>query len=150
MPVPENPNLIARDLQIIKLLALGLSRKDTAEKLGMTVKNLEFHLNGTENVRSIYSKLHVKHDTELVRVAIEGGMVKPGEKPAETKPAKPVPVEIKDIEDLKKAVLRGATLAASHSSDPLQINALVQCSDAYLRLVRTQMDAALAGRTLTP
>ena len=148
MPTEMN-GLGSQQLQIVKCLALGLSRKQIADELQCSVKTVEFHISGTGNARSIYAALNARSDEQIVRLAVEAGMVKPGETTAARKVERPIAVELKGIEDLKTAMLRGATMAANHTADPLQINALVQCSDGYIRLVRTQMDAVLSGRSLT-
>jgi DNA-binding CsgD family transcriptional regulator len=147
----QTPEINSRDLQIIKFTALNLTRKQIAEKLGISIKTLEFHLNGTENKNSLCARLKLNSPAEITRFAVERGLVKPGDQPPDdAKPPKPVSIEIKGIEDLKSAVLRGATLSANGTSDVLQINALCQCSDAYIRLARLQMDAAMTSRTITP
>ena len=145
----ETKQLNSRDLQIIKWTALGLSRKEIAAKLGRSLKTVEFYLNGTENKSSLAARLNLRTPAEITRFAVESGLVKPGEvAPPDKPPPKPIAIDVKGIEDLKTAVLRGASSAANGASDVLQINALCQCSDAYIRLARLQIDAALSSRTL--
>jgi DNA-binding CsgD family transcriptional regulator len=129
-------NLNERDLQIVKAFGLGLSRKGVGEHLGMDVKTLEWHLNNSGNARSLYAKLSASSDAEIVRYAVEQGMVKKGEKVKEKEPPKVEAFEVKGLETLEEAILRGATAAASGKADAVQMHSLINASDAYIRLLR--------------
>jgi hypothetical protein len=138
-----------RDLQYFKWTALGMTRKQMAEKLGLSVKTVEADLAGTDNPRSIANRFGIRTPAEITRFAMNHNLITPDEKAPVEKPApKPAAIDIKGIDDLKAAILRGATNAANGNADCLQINALCQCSDAWIRILRTQMDAAFSGRTL--
>lgn len=143
-------NLTYRDLRIIKLIALGRTREEVAQELQFkSVKTLEFHLNGTENANSIKKRFGINSPSDFTHFAIEHKLIKPGEKYAD--PNQPTgdngelldPIDINGIEDLKAAVLRGAALAANGKANAMQINSLCQCSDAYIRICRIQLDVAI-------
>lgn len=61
--------LTARELEILKLIGLGLSTADIAKKLGRSVKTVEWHR------VSLGEKLGVTNRVELARIAIGAGLV---------------------------------------------------------------------------
>jgi len=62
-------SLTARELEILKLIGLGLSTADIAKKLGRSVKTVEWHR------VSLGDKLGVTNRVELARIAIAAGLV---------------------------------------------------------------------------
>jgi DNA-binding NarL/FixJ family response regulator len=62
-------NLTARELEILKLIGLGLSTIDIAKHLGRSVKTIEWHR------VSLGEKLGVVNRVELARIAIAAGLV---------------------------------------------------------------------------
>ncbi len=62
--------LSEREIEIIKLLADGLSSKEIANKLFISSRTVETHKN------NIISKLNLKNNVELVKYAIKNGIVK--------------------------------------------------------------------------
>lgn len=60
--------LSARQLQVAKLVAEGLSNKEIAERLGITVRTVESHLD------HIYRVLEIKSRSALTRVIVEAGL----------------------------------------------------------------------------
>jgi DNA-binding CsgD family transcriptional regulator len=69
--------LTARELEILKLIGVGLSTADIAKKLGRSVKTVEWHR------VSLGDKLGVTNRVELARIAIAAGLVsldEPGKK----------------------------------------------------------------------
>jgi DNA-binding NarL/FixJ family response regulator len=69
---PQGPaDLTPRERQIVQLLAEGLSNKETAAKLGISVKTVETHR------KNIMQKLGMSAFSELVRYAIRNNLVSP-------------------------------------------------------------------------
>jgi PAS domain S-box-containing protein len=70
-------SLTAREMEILKLIGIGLSTADIAKKLGRSVKTVEWHR------VSLGDKLGVTNRVELARIAIAAGLVsldEPGKK----------------------------------------------------------------------
>jgi DNA-binding NarL/FixJ family response regulator len=65
----ERTALTARELEVLELVAKGLSNKEMALAIGRTEETVKIHL------KSIYAKLKVGHRTEAVRVALSRGLV---------------------------------------------------------------------------
>jgi DNA-binding NarL/FixJ family response regulator len=63
---PENPidRLSNRELQVLQLVAMGLSTRETAQSLNLSIKTIESHR------QRIRSKLNLRSGTQLVRFAI--------------------------------------------------------------------------------
>jgi DNA-binding CsgD family transcriptional regulator len=57
--------LTLREVEIIRLLAAGLTNRQIAERLGLSVRTVDAHL------RSIYAKLGVKSRSAATRYAVE-------------------------------------------------------------------------------
>lgn len=55
---PELENLSPRELEILNLIAPGFSNKEIADKLGISIESIRWHL------KNIYHKLHVHSRTE--------------------------------------------------------------------------------------
>ena len=123
-------------------MALGANTKSIATKLGLSAKTIEWHINGTKNPSSLAAKLGTSDRSQLIRIAVERNLVSIGER-LESKPAKMPPPEsmFKNVEDLKAAVLLAATQAANNNSDPTQVSALCSTVDAYVKLLRVQLDS---------
>lgn len=60
-------NLTSREKEVLSLLAKGLTNKDIAQTLFLSVRTIEAHL------RNIYGKLHVATRTEAVLWAVQHG-----------------------------------------------------------------------------
>jgi DNA-binding NarL/FixJ family response regulator len=70
MKQPTSPNgLTAREVEVLRLLAQGLTSAQIAERLVIGVVTVNFH------VRSIYSKLGVTSRAAATRYALEHGLV---------------------------------------------------------------------------
>jgi two-component system, NarL family, response regulator len=65
----ERTGLTPRELEVLELVAKGLSNKEMALAIGRTEETVKIHL------KSIYAKLKVGHRTEAVRVALSRGLV---------------------------------------------------------------------------
>lgn len=61
--------LTKRELEVIDLASLGLTNATLAERLGVTVSAVKFHL------ASIYRKLSVANRTEAVAIYLRSGQV---------------------------------------------------------------------------
>jgi len=68
---PLRDSLTERELEILTLLAQGLSNNDIASKLFVTVPTVKYH------VTNILSKLNVQSRTEAVLVAMKHRLVPP-------------------------------------------------------------------------
>jgi DNA-binding CsgD family transcriptional regulator len=74
---PANSELSERELEILQLLATGLSNKEIAGQLFLSVNTVKVHL------RNIFGKLGVQSRTEATVIAIQRGyVVVPGTGPA--------------------------------------------------------------------
>src|SRR5512135_1178049 len=74
---PANTELSERELEILKLLATGLSNKEIASQLFLSVNTVKVHL------RNIFAKLGAQSRTEATLIAIQRGYVMvPGAVPA--------------------------------------------------------------------
>mgnify|MGYP002382003261 CR=1 FL=1 len=75
IPLPPSPAettidpLTARELEVLRLLAEGLSNKEIAAALSISENTVESHL------RSVYGKLDVRSRTEALRRATEWGIL---------------------------------------------------------------------------
>ncbi len=69
--IPHPSTLTTREVEIVALIASGLSSKEIATKLFISVKTVETHR------ANIMDKLGVKNLPELVRYAIRTGIVEP-------------------------------------------------------------------------
>jgi DNA-binding NarL/FixJ family response regulator len=61
--------LTPRELQVVQLLAEGLSNRDIGERLGISSQTVKFH------VTSIYGKLGAANRPDAVRRAVRRGLV---------------------------------------------------------------------------
>lgn len=68
--IDEVELLTPREVQVLQLAARGLSNKDIAETLGITVRTVKGHL------INIYSKMKVKSRTEAVSCALKEGWIR--------------------------------------------------------------------------
>lgn len=68
----ELANLSPRELEVLALIGAGLSTRDIAEKLGRTVKTVEWHR------ASLGRKLDITNRVELAQIAISAGLVANG------------------------------------------------------------------------
>lgn len=64
---PSNENLSERETEVLRLLAQGLTNKDIAQTLFLSVRTVEAHL------RNIYGKLNITSRTEAVLWAVNHG-----------------------------------------------------------------------------
>ncbi len=67
-PVPS-PGLTPREMEVLRLLALGLDNEEIARKLTLTMRTVQNH------VSTIYSKLEVDSRAEAILYAIRHGWV---------------------------------------------------------------------------
>ncbi|GEM_PF-4319465 len=68
--IDEVELLTPREVEVLQLAARGLSNKDIAEELGITVRTVKGHL------INIYSKMKVKSRTEAVSCALKEGWIR--------------------------------------------------------------------------
>ena len=72
--ISSNPfGLTEKELEMLRWLALGLSYKQIAEKMNISVKTVEFHRSG------ITDKMGKRSIADLTRLAISWGLVNEGE-----------------------------------------------------------------------
>ena len=72
---PDPSLLTRRELDVVRLIAEGLSCREAAHRLSRSPRTVENHL------RSVYQKLRVRNRVELVRVAEERGLLRGIAKP---------------------------------------------------------------------
>lgn len=65
----RDAELSKREIQIIQLITDGISKKEVAKKLSISVRTIETHRH------NIYKKLHIKNTAELVRYALNKKLV---------------------------------------------------------------------------
>ncbi len=68
-PEPINTELSERELEIVRLLATGLSNKEIAAQVYISINTVKVHL------RNIFAKLNVQTRTEATLIAIQRGWV---------------------------------------------------------------------------
>ena len=66
---PERSDLTERELEVLQLVARGLSNKDVARAIGRTDETVKIHLKNT------FAKLGVADRTEAVTVALTRGLI---------------------------------------------------------------------------
>ena len=66
---PERSELTERELEVLQLVARGLSNKEVARVIGRTDETVKIHL------KNIFTKLDVADRTEAVTVAITRGLI---------------------------------------------------------------------------
>ena len=66
---PERSDLTEREVEILQLVAKGLSNKDAAHAIGRTDETVKIHL------KNIFTKLGVADRTEAVTVALARGLI---------------------------------------------------------------------------
>ena len=66
---PERSDLTERELEVLKLVARGLSNKEVARAIGRTDETVKIHL------RNVFAKLGVADRTEAVTVALTRGLL---------------------------------------------------------------------------
>jgi len=68
----EEPDLAERDIDILRLLAQGLSNQDIADRLFIAEKTVRNRLSG------IFRRLHLENRTQAALYAIQEGIAEPG------------------------------------------------------------------------
>jgi DNA-binding NarL/FixJ family response regulator len=66
---PERSDLSERELEVLQLVARGLSNKEVARAIGRTDETVKIHL------KNIFAKLDVADRTEAVTVALTRGLI---------------------------------------------------------------------------
>ncbi len=67
---PNLPNLTPRELEVLKLVAQGLTSREIGERLNISSRTVEHHR------QSVMKKLGLRRQTDLVRVAINYGLIR--------------------------------------------------------------------------
>jgi len=93
-----NPELSERELEILKLVATGLSNKEIASQLSLSPATVKVHL------RNIFAKLGVQSRTEATLVAIQRGYV--------SVPSTAVPVNEEVADTSEETVGAGGAIGA--------------------------------------
>jgi DNA-binding NarL/FixJ family response regulator len=66
---PERSDLTERELEVLRLVARGLSNKEVARAIGRTDETVKIHL------KNVFAKLDVADRTEAVTVALTRGLI---------------------------------------------------------------------------
>lgn len=66
---PRADGLTSREVEILRLVASGLTNRQLGEGLGVSTRTVDAHL------RSVYAKLGVKSRSAATRYAIENGLL---------------------------------------------------------------------------
>lgn len=72
-PVHVEDRLTEREIEVLRLVAQGVSNPDIAEELFITVNTVKTHL------RNILEKLHVENRTQAATYAVQKGLISPFE-----------------------------------------------------------------------
>ena len=72
---PPSPRLTAREMDVLRAAARGLSNKQIAAQLGLSARTVQTHLT------SVFAKLGVASRTEAVLRALQAGWVRPDLEP---------------------------------------------------------------------
>jgi DNA-binding NarL/FixJ family response regulator len=67
-PGPDTPRLTERETEVLRLVAKGLTYRQIAERLVISIRTVQNHVQNT------LGKLHLHNRSELVRYAIESGL----------------------------------------------------------------------------
>ncbi|HEX9034766.1 MAG TPA: response regulator transcription factor [Streptosporangiaceae bacterium] len=67
-PAPQTPRLTDREAEILRMVGIGMSYKQIAERLVLSHRTVQNHVQNT------LSKLHLHNRVDLVRYAIEHGL----------------------------------------------------------------------------
>ena len=67
-PASDTPSLTEREAEILRMVGTGLSYKQIAERLVLSHRTVQNHVQNTLN------KLHLHNRVDLVRYAIEHGL----------------------------------------------------------------------------
>ena len=65
----KSDTLTSREIEVLQLIAEGNANKQTADKLGISIKTVEKHR------QAVMNKLHIHDTAGLTRYAIAAGMV---------------------------------------------------------------------------
>jgi predicted ATPase/DNA-binding CsgD family transcriptional regulator len=77
-PEPESSTLLSpRELEVLKVVARGLSNKEVAKELKVSAHTVKFHLN------AVFNKLECRTRAQAVRIAFDQGLIKPGDQYAD-------------------------------------------------------------------
>ncbi len=78
VPEPEFLTLLSpRELEVLKVVARGLSNKEAAKELKVSAHTVKFHLN------AVFNKLECRTRAQAVRIAFDQGLIKPGDQDAD-------------------------------------------------------------------
>jgi DNA-binding CsgD family transcriptional regulator/tetratricopeptide (TPR) repeat protein len=69
--------LSPRELEVLRVVARGLSNKEVAQELGVSPHTIKFHLN------AVFNKLECRTRAQAVRIAFDQGLIKPGDQDAD-------------------------------------------------------------------
>jgi DNA-binding NarL/FixJ family response regulator len=72
-PTPTTPQLTERELEVLRLVARGLTARQVASRLTISHRTVENHVQNT------LRKLQLHNRVELVRYAVEHGLEEPDE-----------------------------------------------------------------------
>ncbi len=72
------PELTEREIEVLRLVATGMSYKEIAAELFISHRTVQNHVQNT------LGKLHMHNRVELVRFAIARGLETPGEAPSDS------------------------------------------------------------------
>ncbi|WP_045876004.1 response regulator transcription factor [Pseudofrankia sp. DC12] len=72
---PGRPSLTAREIEVLRLVAKGLSAKDAAARLGVSPRTVQNH------VHNVLGKLRLRNRVELARFAVRAGYDEIGDGP---------------------------------------------------------------------
>ena len=130
----EKP-LIDQRIIVIRLIALGHNRKEVAEKLGISIKTVDYHYEAARKEHQIQG------DADFTRFALAHKIILPGETRNKTdeRMVKIIDAEIRDYQAAKAASLTMLTTAANGDISLPQIRGWTAAVDAHVRLVESEV-----------
>ena len=127
--------IIDQKLLVIRMIALGYTRKEIADQLSLSVKTVDYHYTAAKKEHGLES------DADFTRFATIHKIIVPGEtrNKSDERMIKVIDAEICDYQSAKAASLVMLTKAANGEVPLPQIRGWTAAVDAHVRLVESEI-----------